>query len=123
MTKFNLKNKVKSIKKIWRWIPILWKDRDWDHYYIFEILKTKLEDVLKYTEKEGISYNREYDIQKLRTAIRLIDRVQNEYYLQKYLDEAEKLTEEDLNKALQQQKKAHKLLFKFLDHNILNWWD
>lgn len=123
MTKFNLKNKVKSIKKIWRWIPILWKDRDWDHYYIFEILKTKLEDVLKYTEKEGISYNREYDIQKLRTAIRLIDRVQNEYYLQKYLDEADKLTDEDLNKALQQQKKAHKLLFKFLDHNILNWWD
>lgn len=123
MIRIKLKNKFNSLKKLWKWIPIIWRDRDWDHYYIFEILKTKLEGVVEYTKKEGISFNKEYDIQKLKTALRLIDKVQNEYYLQKYLDEVDKLTEEDLNKALQQQKKAHKLLFKFLDHNILNWWD
>ena len=42
--------KLKKIKNIIRWIPVLWKDRDWDDWYIYKILQKKIE----YQRKEII---------------------------------------------------------------------
>jgi flagellar biosynthesis chaperone FliJ len=39
---FPLKNFKKGIKNLWKWAPIIYKDRDWDDFYIFEMLKKKL---------------------------------------------------------------------------------
>jgi hypothetical protein len=36
------------IKRLRIWIPVLWKDRDWDDSYIFGIIKTKLITQRKY---------------------------------------------------------------------------
>ena len=40
---FNLKDFPKNLKyyfkNIIKWSPILWKDRDWDHYFIYEALR------------------------------------------------------------------------------------
>lgn len=36
------------IQKLKVWIPVLWKDRDWDDFFIFEVLKTKLLTQRKY---------------------------------------------------------------------------
>jgi hypothetical protein len=34
---------VYRIKNVWRWLPIIWKDKDYDHHFISEILIKKLE--------------------------------------------------------------------------------
>ena len=39
---YKIKNKIRQIRKVLRWIPILWRDRDWDYYFVYEILKQKL---------------------------------------------------------------------------------
>ena len=31
-----------GVKNIIYWFPIIWKDRNWDSHYIFEIIKHKL---------------------------------------------------------------------------------
>ena len=58
----NLKDFPKNLKyyfkNIIKWSPILWKDRDWDHYFIYEALRfrgynpecRKIEGVLNYFE-------------------------------------------------------------------------
>ena len=27
-----------GIENIFRWLPIVWNDRNWDHYYFFKVL-------------------------------------------------------------------------------------
>jgi hypothetical protein len=54
--------------------------------------------------------------------VRLIDKVQNEKYMEDLIN-IEKLTIEDLNRGIAKQNKAKKLLFKILEQNIERWWD
>jgi hypothetical protein len=54
--------------------------------------------------------------------VRLIDKVQNEKYMEDLIN-IEKLTMEDLNRGIAKQNKAKKLLFKILEQNIERWWD
>jgi hypothetical protein len=53
---YRLHHKIRSfvygVRNIVRWIPTIWKDRDWDHNYILEILKKKLEH-----QRECLVYN------------------------------------------------------------------
>lgn len=114
---------IRSIKKLWRWIPIIYKDRDWDYWYIYELLKYKLEDMENYIRKDGIHVYNEHDADKIKTALRLLDRLQSEHYVQEYYDAQDGFTLEGINAALAKQAKAQRIFFKFLDHNIQKWWD
>lgn len=40
---YYIKDFFRRIKNVLRWLPTIWKDRDWDHSYITEILIRKLE--------------------------------------------------------------------------------
>ena len=48
-----------------------------------------------------------------------MDRVYNDYYLQQ-IDWDDK---EGLSRALEQDAKAERILWKFIGHNIRHWWD
>lgn len=114
---------ISRIKNIIRWIPILWKDRDWDQYYIFEILKTKLKFQSEHLRKSGCHWNSEYDANKIDLCIKLIDRVQNEYYIELFYDMEGDKTLTDAENAINKHNKAKRILFKLLDQYIESWWD
>ena len=40
-----------GIKNLITWFPVIWKDRDWDDYYILEILKFKINKTANSFEK------------------------------------------------------------------------
>jgi len=42
--KYYHKNLYRGVKNLIKWFSVVWKDRDWDHTYIYEILRFKLED-------------------------------------------------------------------------------
>lgn len=46
--KYLHKDIYKGIKNIFYWLPTIWKDRDYDHHYIYEVLRVKLEKQAKY---------------------------------------------------------------------------
>jgi len=75
-----------GIKNIIRWFPIIWKDRDWDDHYIWEILKTKLRNQAKHIGKNGHHVNAERDAERMMLCVRLIDKIQIEYYQSEYID-------------------------------------
>jgi hypothetical protein len=33
---------IQGVKNLWYWVPVIWKDRNWDSHYIFDMLQHKL---------------------------------------------------------------------------------
>ncbi len=74
------------IKRLIKWIPVLWRDRDWDGYHIYSILEFKLLNARKHL----VSSNRHTGIEEINRYIticlNLIDKLKEEYYQMEYLD-------------------------------------
>jgi hypothetical protein len=77
---------IKGIKNIIKWFPTIWKDRDYDHSYIFIILKNKLNNQADYLEKNNHFENSLRQAQIIKTCVRLIDRINDDYYYMEYTD-------------------------------------
>lgn len=114
---------IRRIKNLYRWLPVIWKDEQWDHYYIFEILKFKLTIMSEAIRKSDNHKLSKYDADRMMLCVRLIDKVQNEEYLMTLINCEKDLTKETFNKADAKQKKAKHILFKLLENHIERWWD
>ena len=75
-----------GFQNLWYWFPVIWKDRNWDHRYIFEILKHKLDAQGRYIGKYGLHLNNWKDERDMMTCVRLIDKVSEEFYSMEYMD-------------------------------------
>ena len=120
---YKIKNKIRQLRKLIRWTPIIWNDRDWDYYFIYEILKQKLIDTEAYIRKDGMQLFNESDADSIKKAIELIEKAQTEYHLNEYLSKGEKWTKKGIDKAMDDHDKARKELFDYLNNNIEKWWD
>lgn len=79
-------NLIRGIKNLWRWFPVIWKDRDWDSNYIFSIFKHKLLLQRKYIVKNNRHTRVDLDNRDMTICLNLIERIQEEYYGMEYLD-------------------------------------
>jgi hypothetical protein len=120
---YKIKNTIRQIRKIIRWVPILWKDRDWDYYFVYEVLKQKLIDTERYIRVDGLHIYNNEDADGILKAIEMIEKVQTEYHLDKYLSEAKEWTTEGIDKSTKDHEQARKELFQYLSDNIEKWWD
>jgi hypothetical protein len=77
---------IRSIKNIIRWLPIIWKDRDWDDSFIFTILQNKLKFQAEYIGKRDIHTLAKRDSEVMMLCVRLIDKIKEEYYTMEYFD-------------------------------------
>jgi len=75
-----------GIKNIWYWLPIIWKDRNWDSNYIFEIMMHKLKAQSKYIGSRGTHLSAERDAEIMMTCVRLMKLVQEDSYSSEYSD-------------------------------------
>lgn len=110
------------ISKVIKWLPVIWRDQDWDHWFIYQILKVKLNQQSKYIRKNGYHDMSNYDADRMDLCVRLIEKVQ----MEEYLDEAmrrKSWTVESMEAAEKKHNKARRLLFKVLEQNIERWWD
>jgi hypothetical protein len=83
---WRIKQFFKGINNLIRWFPIIWKDKDWDDHFIFEILKFKLKNQAKYIDKHGNHLSAKRDAEIMMLCVRLIEKVQDEYYGCEYLN-------------------------------------
>jgi hypothetical protein len=77
-----------GVKNIWYWFPIIWKDRDWDSHYIFEILQHKLTAQANYIGDRDFHTRAQQDARRMRLCVSLIKKVQEEDYTLEYMDYA-----------------------------------
>lgn len=81
-----LRNFVDSLYNLYRWLPVIWKDKDWDDHFIFEILKFKLKNQAEYIGERGNHVSAERDAEVMMLCVRLIEKVQDEYYAGEHHD-------------------------------------
>jgi len=83
---YKIKQFFKRIYNLYRWFPIIWKDQDWDDHYIFEILKFKLKNQAEYIGYHDRHMSAKRDAEIMMLCVRLMDKVQHEYYGREYQD-------------------------------------
>jgi len=111
-----------GVKNLYKWFWIIWKDRDWDHHYIFEVLKFKLEKQAKHLADVGFHNDAQRDAERIMTCVRLINKLQNEEYYDE-LSESGVRSSETVQIVIDRHNKAKRLLFKILNDRIEEWWD
>jgi len=84
---FDPLNNVKNgLINFWTWKSVIWKDKHWDDYYIFEVIKHKL--ILQ--RKWLVNANRHTAISQtnrdITICLNLIERIQEEHYDMEYMD-------------------------------------
>lgn len=79
-----------GIKNTLRWLPTIWKDRDWDGDYIFDILAKKLEHQSDYIAKRDWHKRAQRDAETMRLVVKLIRLVQDETYAMEYMEYEDK---------------------------------
>jgi hypothetical protein len=83
---WEIRNIYRSVKNLIRWFPVICKDRDWDQYFIWEILKTKLKHQSLYIGKRDFHTRAKYDSERMMWCVRLINKIQEETYSSEYMD-------------------------------------
>lgn len=75
-----------SIRNIIDWLPVMWKDRHWDDYYITKVLQRKIELQRQYIVKHNRYTRVDEDNYWMTVVLNLIEREHEEYYGTEYLD-------------------------------------
>ena len=156
------KRKYKQIKRTLSFIPIIWRGHDFDYGYAIELFRHQLKRTADLLEsKESYTLSSETNAQKIRTAIRLMDKVYEDAYAKEWMDTIVKIYGKDatdfefedtgkgdgssylkfkyekwdnaeeikqlesrlFTESQDKQRRAHKLLWDFIEHNIQRWWD
>jgi hypothetical protein len=77
---------VTGVKNLIYWFPIIWKDRNWDSHYIFEIMMYKLKSQSKHIGSRDNHTRAKRDAEVMMTCVRLMKLVQEETYSSEYSD-------------------------------------
>lgn len=83
---WRIRNFLIGCKNIIKWMPTLFKDRDWDQYHIYTILQKKIE----FQRKEIVYANRStrvwQDNRDMTIILNLLQRVKNGFYESEHID-------------------------------------
>lgn len=71
---------VQGIKNIWYWFPVIWKDRNWDTHFIYEVMKHKLKAQAQYIGDKDRHTRAQQDARNMRICVNLIQKLQDDYY-------------------------------------------
>ena len=159
-----------QIKNVFRWLPVIWNQFDFDYHYALDVFKFQLEKTATFMERdEAMTVGAKDRAKRIRIVLDLMKKVYDEDYALEYQDKLEekygkeyfdiqfieledtkekeggpyfemkkgyelnlpeegsKKIEEEEHKLFlesrEKQEKAHKLLWKLIEHNIRGWWD
>jgi hypothetical protein len=79
-------NFINGIKNLWNWFPTIWKDRDWDQSFIYEVLIHKLEKQAKYIGGRDWHTRAQRDAELMLLCARLARIQQEDLYMMEYMD-------------------------------------
>lgn len=119
-------------KRLFTWLPILWRDRDFDYAYAYRILGFKFSLMAERFEKHGACLSSGRTAKELRIAADLCRRIANEGYgdptIGPWLDVRGKLVYHGHNKApwlydIYMKKQDIDSLHALMARKIRGWWD
>ena len=87
-----VKRKIRQIKRVIDFFPLIWNGFDFDYRYALDLFKKQLEREAKLMESDrAMTLSAKTNAQKIRTAIRLMDKVYDEEYASEYMTHIDEL--------------------------------
>ena len=84
---YYIKRKWWQIKNVFRWLPVIWDQYDFDYIYAIEVFKFQLLKTTEFLEgPEATGSSSSYRAKRIKTLIKLMDKVYNEEYACEYQD-------------------------------------
>ena len=80
------KDFIQGVKNLWKWFPTIWRDRDWDSYFIYEVIRVKLNNQAEYIGGKNRHTSAKRDAELMKLTSRLIQRCQDDHYDMEYMD-------------------------------------
>jgi len=80
------KDFIQGVKNLWKWFPVIWRDRDWDTNFIYEIIRVKLNNQADYIGGKNRHTRAKRDAELMKLCSRLIQRCQDDHYDMEYMD-------------------------------------
>ena len=71
---------IQGIKNLIYYFPIIWNDRDWDHYFFHKLLRHKLNSMEKYFRHADIIMDSKKYADKIKICVNLLDRILKDEY-------------------------------------------
>lgn len=159
---YKIKQFFRNIKRVLDFLPLIWKHRDYDYRHSINMFRYSLQRQADFFESdEAYSADARQYASRIRTAVRLMDKVYDEDYGLAYIDLIDGLYgktnfnfvkientdsysleirnelavddkhQEEINQIRHEmmlycrdkQNRAHDILWRFVEHNIRNFWD
>jgi hypothetical protein len=130
-----LRNLTRGVRNIISWWSIIWKDRNWDYWYLLKIMDNKLKNMSEHL-KNGYNENWEDIVFQINHVREIINRILKDDYTEDiygFLDQKNKnqeltdLTEYEYSLAIQYQIKQEQedmeYAFAYMTKFIQGWWD
>ncbi len=117
------------MRNLWRWVPVIWRDRDYDWAFLAEMMETKLRwmgDCLEH----GYHVGCERDARRVRVCAALLRRLLNDEYMQnagydektwKTLPEKRRKQFVEHSQRMAGQDQTH--LGRMIGKYLRTWWD
>ena len=71
---------TQGIKSLWVWFPVICRDRQWDHQYIYQVFRHKLHLTEQCIRNYGHHVNNIEDADKIKVCVNLLDRLMKDEY-------------------------------------------
>ena len=131
-------NTKRGIRNLIRWFPVVWKDRNWDHSYIYDVLRFKLNNT-EHCIRNGSHISAGKDADRIKICVNLLDRLRNDVYFDMIygdwdgggslsdINNRTKEEREDFNRRYKHEdymiKQDIDMLFDIMKKNIQKWWE
>jgi len=87
----------RGIENLINWFPVIWKNRDWDHYFIYVILRHKLHLTEQHIRNHDMHTRAKEDADRIKVCVNLLDRlIADDYHEMAYKKIDEKWGELEL---------------------------
>ena len=108
-----------------KWIPILWKQEDWDYEYIYELMEVKMKELRECLRQDDMHVDSDKYARQISICLAYMDRFRNwDHYIKnsnedKYVSLSEQIRSK---KGLYQRKASVKRILAFENDNFNMFW-
>lgn len=118
--RIHIKRNIRRIGKLFQYLPVIWQNEEWDHYYLYRLIEYKIKRMRKYHQQKQGHVDWELTVAELLRCEELLHNlIEENHEDKKEIDSNNILT---IIKADLLRKKDKEELFGILVDKIDTWW-
>jgi len=77
---------IRKTKNVIRWIPVIWRDENWDGAYLYSILEFKIQNMMLLHKSNMTFVGSEFVVRDMNICIKLLKKLEDNFYENEPMD-------------------------------------